>query len=197
MKKILIIGVALLAVLAIIAAVVIARRAKPAADLGPAAVKPAALAPAPTPAPIVSDVSFGKATPVEKAQPPAVKSISAEDAGLLRLAALYGSQFGTYTTALPFQNLRDLLPNMTAAMSAWANGVIADAAPLGEPTTVITRVLTTNVSAKDTNKISFALRTQRQVMKNTAPAVIQYQTLNLSLEQSVGVWRLASAVWAE
>lgn len=125
-----------------------------------------------------------------------------ERTNLRRLAASFAERFGSFSNQGDYANVLELKTFMTAKMSNWADGYVADqrakqqanAAYFG----VTTRAINTNLKAFDDAKgtATVIVTTQRSEEKSlAAEARVYYQDISMEFVKDGNVWKVDSASW--
>lgn len=113
-----------------------------------------------------------------------------------QMAELFAERFGSYSNLGDYQNLRDLLPVMTASMRAKTEKYLAtaDTTP-GQPFEgVSSERVSTIVRSLDTDSAVIAVSLQQE---RTSGSTITtgYRTLRMELRKIGDDWRIDAAAW--
>ncbi len=121
----------------------------------------------------------------------------ASSATLQAQAKLFAERYGSFSTEANYQNLKDLLPVMTATFAAQTETSIRTAPPSTEYYGVTTRVVSVKTDALDeaAGTASLTVSTQRQETKGNAAPTVKYQNLALTFQKIGTEWKISSAVW--
>jgi len=114
-----------------------------------------------------------------------------------QMAELFAERFGSYSNQGDYQNLRDLLPVMTARYRSSTEAFLATAesAP-GQPYEGVTSVkISTDVRSVDEDSAVIAVTLQQSRSVGVAPATTGYRTLRMELEIVGTDWRVDEASW--
>jgi len=159
------------------------------------------LRPKATPAPV--------AQPQPTAQQPAPTTVSGEmlkqenatrngASELISFAKLFAERYGSYSNQANFQNIRDVIPLMSASFgSVTEKALLNKKAPEGFYG-ITTRVITVKVVSKDetAGTATIDLTTQREEEKTSAQNTsVKYQDIEMTFVKESGVWKVDSATW--
>lgn len=114
-----------------------------------------------------------------------------------QMAELFAERYGSYSNQGDYQNLRDLLPVMTARYRSSTEAFLATAesAP-GQPYEGVTSVkISTEVRSIDEDSAVIAVTLQQSRVAGAATPTIGYRTLRMELEIVGTDWRVDKAVW--
>lgn len=148
----------------------------------------------------------GTITNVPVTTPPPPPTISAEGrarAEAQTLATLFVERYGSYSNQSNFQNLEDLLPLMSESFRAKTEQQLEEMRRTTPPPTeyigVTTRVLSVAESSYDLSRgaAAFRVSVQKSEVKGTAPPVITYPAIDVTLVREGAVWKVSSAVWQQ
>jgi hypothetical protein len=125
-----------------------------------------------------------------------------ERSNLRRVAAAFAERFGSFSNQSDFENIIDLKAFMTDAMSAWADGYVADQRAAKKPSAVYygltTRSISTEVVSFDeaAGEASVRVKAQRREESGeTGESRVYYQDIIIDFEEVADVWKVDSAVW--
>lgn len=187
-RAILIIVLAVLLIFVIIAAIVLIRNAASTTDTRPGTSD--SLAPTPEQEAAIAAI-----------QNPLIlepETISEGRVAATHIAELFAQRYGSYSNQGDYQNLRDLLPVMTASYRAETETFLATAAtPVGQAFEGVTSLkLSTQVRSYDektgTAVVAVTLQQEKTSGKTT---MVGYRTLRLELERVGEDWRVDAVRW--
>jgi len=114
-----------------------------------------------------------------------------------QVAELFAERYGSYSNQGNYQNLRDLLPIMTAEYRSRTEAFLASASSEpGEPYEGVTSVrISTETRSMDDDEAVIAVSLQQQKSVGTAAPTIAYRTLRMELERVGDRWLVADARW--
>lgn len=183
-------GVVAIAIIALIVRAIITKTGQPAA---PVAQQPAGEAGAPT-QPLATTTPKTIPEPIKSPGQPMPDTAD----GVLKRAALdFAARFGTYSTDVQNQNLKQLLPVMTGDLRTWAEKKVAEPpkfyiAYQG----VTTRALAAKIISQTSKDAKVEVSTQR-VYTSAAKITTEYETARLHLIVSGSNWLVDSAEWVK
>ena len=130
------------------------------------------------------------------ATPPAVTETPAQilSRNATRFAMQFAERYGSYSTETNFQNLKDLLPVMTAALQTKTQTTIAAGVPTGGFVGVTTRSITAKITSESTAATAITVTTQRSENKAGVTRVYT-QDLELKLVKVADSWQADEATW--
>lgn len=197
-----IIAVVVLLLIAILLALLLLRR-EPAAPVVETS-RPAVTSPV-TGLPVSEPAAAPAETPAETpALPPVQPQVQApvdDTASIKRLAAAFAERFGSFSNQSDFDNIEDLKVFMTAEMSAWADGYVAEQRSQGTSTVfsgTTTRAISSELTAFDeaAGTAAVTVGTQRRETKGgVAEARVYYQDMELGFVKIGSQWKVNSASW--
>ncbi|MBI5037334.1 MAG: hypothetical protein HZC01_01315 [Candidatus Kerfeldbacteria bacterium] len=118
-----------------------------------------------------------------------------------RLAQFFTERYGSYTSESEFVNITNLKPYMTARMQQSADDFVrrqSSQATSGAFTEVVTKVLSTSITAQDSGNATIRLSTQRiETGDTTESQDIYYQDIILRLAYEGEGWLVDTASWQE
>lgn len=150
----------------------------------------------PPPLGVSEDILAGAANPLEiQADEEEVDSGATAAA---QVAELFTERFGSYSNQGNFQNLRDLLPVMTATYRAetesYLDSVASQLPPGGYIGYTSTKVSTDEIAYDaDGGSAVFEIRVQETKIEGTAEPQITYPVYRVELEKVGEDWKVASA----
>lgn len=129
----------------------------------------------------------------DEASSPPADSLEAQ---IKRTAIDFVSRFGTFSTDAPNANIIQLRPAMGPKLGSWADARIQKP-PVAyvKFESVTTKALAAQIISKTAERAELKVSTQR-IFSNKTPAV-QYQTADVSLVLSKGVWLVDAVTWNE
>lgn len=164
-----------------------------------AAPAPAAVAPAPTTG-LDAAPAVAPALPNPLRPPVAAATSPSGTTAAAQMAELFAERYGSYSNQTDFQNLKDLLPVMTASYRAKTEAVIAAGAPQevadyqGVTSVKISTEVRSYSSAAGTAVVAVMLQQQKSTGTAVTPAV-SYRSLKMGLKLVGKDWLVDSATW--
>ena len=156
-------------------------------------------APATTPQPVTTPHPTTTVSPaVTPAAQQAAVAAKVQNAGVETVAKLFVERYGSYSTEAQFQNVKDVLPIVTAAYGAQLQAQIAGAPTPTAYYGVDTVVLSVAVDQMDdaAGTAHAKVSTQRNESKGSPQNVtVSYQTMVLTFAKEGGQWKVASSKW--
>lgn len=187
-RAILIVGLVLILIGIIVAVVFMLLRAVPKQAAAPVDVvgEPAGIED-----PGVTEQKFDN--PLVVAAAPAVAGATASR----QMAELFAERYGSYSNQGDYQNLRDLLPVMTARYRRETEAFLATASPTpGQTFEGVTSVkISTDVRSMGASDAVIAVTLQQERRSGTAAPTVGYRTLRMELEKVGSDWRVDKAAW--
>lgn len=110
----------------------------------------------------------------------------------------FAEVYGTYSTDLPFQNVRNVRTQVTAGYRARLDASLNSSQPPNPASfySVTTRALVAEVTALSGETALVRISTQREeLFDRDGEARLSYQTLSVELERVDGSWLVANAAW--
>lgn len=113
-------------------------------------------------------------------------------------AKLFAERYGSYSNEANFQNIRDVIPLMSAK---FGTATTADLATKKAPSGffgITTRVITVKVVSQDEKKGTAVIDLSTQRVEENGSAqntTTKYQDIELSFVKESGVWVVDSAKW--
>lgn len=185
-RAILILGLLLLLIGIIIVAVILLRRAvPPSTPIAPVAEEPTDVFEPPP-----ADVDFVNPLVVEAEAVPGATASQ-------QMAELFAERYGSYSNQGDYQNLRDLLPVMTASFRQTTEEFLetADGTP-GQPFDgVSSEKVSTDVREADEDSAVIAVTLQQERTSGNAAPTIGYRALRMELLRVGEDWRVDAATW--
>ena len=133
---------------------------------------------------------------------PIVLAAPAGSTAAAQMAELFAERYGSYSNQGDFQNLKDLLPVMTASYRAKTEVYLATAQPAdvanyaGVTSLKISTQVRSYSDSAGTAVIAVTLQQQKSVGASVTPA-ISYRTLRMALKRAGKDWQVDSAVWED
>ncbi len=186
-RAILIIVLAVLSVGVLIAAIMLIGRALP----KPQAAAPVAETVAPTPE------QQATADLIKNPLVPAVAAPVGRTAAA-QMAELFAERFGSYSNQGEYQNVRDLLPVMTASYRKTTEATLASLKPQQSPTFegVTSKKVSTDVRSYSASAGTAVVAvTMQQEKRSGTTTVVGYRTLRMELKKDGENWLVDSARW--
>lgn len=184
-RALILVGLAVLLLAIVIAAILLILRLLP----DPAPQAPASDRTATATPEVVTSVDF--VNPLI-ADPVAVQG----SAAARQMAELFAERYGSYSNQGNYQNLRDLLPVMTAAFRARTEATLAAAAPASGTFEGVTSVkVSTDVRSADEDSAVVAVTLQQEKTSGGAAPTVGYRTLRMELVREGESWRVDAAAW--
>ena len=114
-----------------------------------------------------------------------------------QMAELFAERYGSYSNQGDYQNLRDLLPVMTARYRRETEAFLATASSSsGQTFEGVTSVkISTDVRSADADSAVIAVTLQQERRSGTAAPTVGYRTLRMELEKVGEEWRVDKASW--
>ena len=115
-----------------------------------------------------------------------------------QMAELYAERYGSYSNQGDYQNLRDLLPVMTAKLRAETEVFLAKA--LSQPAQAFEGVTSVKIStdvrafSETAGTAVIAVTLQQEKVSGTS-ATVGYRTLRMELKKDGQEWRVDAARW--
>ncbi|MFH1111805.1 MAG: hypothetical protein V1712_01905 [Patescibacteria group bacterium] len=132
--------------------------------------------------------------PINNEQP--ATPINKEEQSLKALALSFASRFGSYSTAVRFQNLKDLNYIYTAKMKYWAENIINSNTISPDYYSVTTRALSAEILNQSDSSAEVLVNTQRQeVFVIGGLSQLRYEKILLQFEKISSEWKVDSAIW--
>lgn len=161
-------------------------------------------------APPTTDVPAAAEEPVAAAPTPAVLGNPLEPArspepeqrvAAVQLAELFAERYGSYSSHDSYENLRDLLPVMSASFRAKTEALLAEnsaAGPAGayEGVTSVRVSTTTRTYDEATGRARMGVSLQQTASKGTVETV-SYRTLEVWLVKEGPDWKVNAVEWAQ
>lgn len=121
----------------------------------------------------------------------------ASSATLQAQGKLFAERYGSFSTEADYQNLKDLMPVMTASFAAQTATNIKNMPAAAEYYGVTTRVVSVKTDKLDEagGIATLTIGTQRQETKGDAADTVKYQNLVLTFQKVGTEWKVSSAVW--
>lgn len=187
-RAILIVALVLLLIGILIAAILLLTRAVPTEAPLPAAEE--------TPTDVTEPTAFSDTTfenPLLLPPPPAEEQETASQ----QMAELFAERYGSYSNQGDYQNLRDLLPVMTARYRRETEAFLATADPTPGATYegVTSKKVSTDIRSDDGSSAVIAVSLQQEKTVAGSPPTVGYRTLRMSLLKVGTEWKVDSAVW--
>ena len=126
------------------------------------------------------------------------KETRVQASGVIALSKLFTERYGSYSNEANSQNIRDVIPLMSASFAEATEKLLATRKPSKENYGITTRVITAEVISQDdtAGTATIDLSTQRVEAKGSAQnAVTKYQTIELTFVKESAVWKVDSAIW--
>lgn len=178
MRRSLVIGVAVVAVVGLAAAAYLYWYQP---QVQPVAVNTNVAAPNPTPT-----------TPVTPT-PPTDAATAAKVA-----AMMFAERFGSYSSDQPFQNLLTLTPYVTQAFQGRLQSLMGPVNPTASFYSVTTKAILGTVEATTSEGAQVMVAAQRsERFDRTSAPRVSYQTLRVSLAKSGQAWLVDNASWGQ
>lgn len=113
------------------------------------------------------------------------------------IATLFAERYGSYSNQAAYQNLRDLMPQMTTRERAEIeNYITAHPIPAASYLGTTTKVVRTEITAQTPDHVSLTVFTQRiDATSNDPQSRIYYQTAQVELVKSGLTWLVDKFVW--
>jgi len=117
---------------------------------------------------------------------------------VINLSTLFTERFGSFSNQGDYQNIKDVIPLMTASMQEWAQGVIDED---GNSSAVYagtsTKVVSTDIQSIDLagGQAEIDIETQRIETRTGEEDRIYFQTLNIILIKVGNDWLIDFAKW--
>jgi len=114
-----------------------------------------------------------------------------------QMAELFAERYGSYSNQGDYQNLRDLLPVMTARYRQETEAYLQTAeAATGQPYVGVTSVkISTDVRSITDDDAVIAVTLQQAKTTGTDAPVLGYRTLRMELKLVGSDWRVDKAAW--
>jgi hypothetical protein len=108
----------------------------------------------------------------------------------------FAERYGTYSTDLPYQNLKTLSSLVTAEFQARLQAQVANSTPAQGFYSVTTRALMVDTvgPAGDTLTVNVATQRSERFARDAAPQ-LSYPVLQLTLSGAGETWLVSSAAW--
>lgn len=126
------------------------------------------------------------------------KEARIQASGVTTLAKLFTERYGSYSNEADFQNIRDVIPLMSASFAAATEKDLATKVLPKGSYGVTTRVITVKVVSQDetAGTATVDLSTQRVEAKGSVQnTTTKYQDIELTFVNESGVWKIDSATW--
>lgn len=187
-RAILIVGLGLLLVAAAIGLIFVLLRA-----VGPGEADPTA-----EPEPIEDTTPEA---PVEDFENPLILTapVTDERTESRQIAELFAERYGSYSNQGDYQNLRDLLPVMTARYRAETEAFLEDAEPAVGQTYegVTSKKVSTTVRELDADSAVIAVSLQQEKASGASAPTVGYRTLRMELRKAGDDWLVDRAAWED
>ena len=121
-----------------------------------------------------------------------------EASELISFAKLFAERYGSYSNQANFENIRDVIPLMSASFSAETESFLLNKKAPDVFYGITTRVITVKVIHKDekAGTATINLTTQREEEKESAQNTsVKYQDIELTFVKESDVWKVDSATW--
>ena len=121
-----------------------------------------------------------------------------ESASINVLAKTFVERYGSFSNEANFENLRDVLPLMTASFANETQEFIDSSSAPTDYYGMTSRVITVDVLEMDETAgiASLELTTQREeALDSPVNTTVRYQKIRLDFVMEDGVWKVASATW--
>jgi uncharacterized membrane protein len=117
--------------------------------------------------------------------------------GSRQMAEIFAERYGSYSNQGDYQNLRDLLPIMTARYRQETEAFLSTAETTpGQTFEGVTSVkISTDVRSSDEDSAVIAVTLQQERRIGSAPPTIAYRTLRMELQLVGEDWRIDKAAW--
>lgn len=137
-------------------------------------------------------------TPFTTQQLEQEKVVRTQASGMTTTAKLFAERYGSYSNEANFQNIRDVIPLMSAKFGAATTTALATKkVPIGFYG-ITTRVITVKVVSQDEKKGTAVIDMSTQRVEENGSAqntTTKYQDIELSFVKESGVWVVDSAKW--
>lgn len=150
------------------------------------------------PVPQVTTTQDSTQTPFTNQQLEAEKEVRTQTSSVTTTAKLFTERFGSYSNEANFQNIRDVIPLMSAELAALTTADLATkTSPIGfyGITTRVIAVKTVTQREED-ETANVVLSTQRTEENGSAQnTTTKYQDIELTFVRESGVWKVDSVKW--
>jgi len=138
--------------------------------------------------------------PEEEAEPLIEVSTSEEieKQKVINLSTLFTERFGSFSNQGDYQNIKDVMPLMTASLQEWAQSFIDENGDSGAVYAgTSTKVVSTNIKSIDiaSGQAEIDIQTQRIETSTGEEDRIYFQTLNVVLIKVGNDWLIDFAKW--
>ncbi len=137
-------------------------------------------------------------TPFSDQQLQAEKQTRTQASGVIVVAKMFVERYGSYSNEANFQNVRDVLPLMSAGFAA---STTADLATKTAPTGyygITTKVITVQSISQNDAEGTASVRVSTQQVEEIGSAqntAVRYRDMDLTFVKESGVWVVDSATW--
>lgn len=185
-KKV-IIGVLIVAMVALVAWFVVSLKPKP---------KPAVI-PTSVATTTISEVVVGQISQLDPTDNRAIQEEKSYPLGIRQLAMSFAERYGSYSNQVDFKNFADLQPMMTEKLYASIQSIISKGASTDVYSGYNTKALAINLVKMDNTAgvAEIEVQTQRQYYQNRDTMKVLYQTLDLKFVKNGDQWKVDYAKW--
>lgn len=151
-----------------------------------------------TPVPQATKTQDSTQTPFTNQQLEEEKEVRTQTSSMTTTAKLFVERYGSYSNEANFQNIRDVIPLMSAEFAAATTADLATKTPPNGFYGVTTRVITVKVVSQSEadGTADVVLSTQRTEENGSAQNTkTKYQDVELTFVSESGVWKVDSVKW--